>query len=385
MKYRRWILPVAFAGAFAATVLAVDMQKGGTDDFGPYNPAADWLKPVKDGFMERGEAVFVESPNRIYYTTDLEFAKPRPPGEARGGGGGARGAGGGAGGGGAAAAPASTDKHFIMILDAQGNVTEEWTQWKSLFCSPHAIWVSPYDSEKNVWVVDRDCSQVFEFSHDGKKLEKTLGEKGVIQNDDIHFGRPADIAFAPDGSGDFYIADGYQNTRVIKFDKDAHRIKQWGSDGQGPGQFKIQVHDVATGADGKVYVADRGNSRVQVFDKDGKFLDMWPNVRTPSYIWITKDGHAWVASQQGNRLLEYDLQGHLKTYWGMYGVGLGQFDDPHNFAVDPSGNLYVSIYSTRKVGLEKFEPKAGADKSRLIGLSVNRNGDNSAPMAMATH
>src|SRR5215475_1504640 len=103
MKHPRWILAVLFAGALTVTVAAVQMQqKGGTDDTGPYQPVADWLKPVRAGYLERGEAVFVESPNRIIYTTDLEF--PVPP---RRGGFGA--------GPPPPAAPPSTDKHFIMV------------------------------------------------------------------------------------------------------------------------------------------------------------------------------------------------------------------------------------------------------------------------------
>lgn len=377
MKHRRWILAVLFAGALTVTVAAVQMQeKGGTDDTGPYKPVADWLKPVRPGYLERGEAVFVESPNRIIYTTDLEFPVPPPRGPAPGAAGAPRAQA-------APPAPPSTDKHFVMILDGNGHVVEEWTQWKDLFVSPHAVQISPYDPERNIWIVDRDGSQVFKFSHDGKKLLLTLGEKGVIANDETHFGRPADIAFAPDGS--FYIADGYANTRVIKFDKSGQRVLQWGSEGTGPGQFKVQVHDVATDAKGRVFVADRGNNRIQIFDADGKFLDQWPNIRNPSFVWITQDGAVWVVSGQGNRLAKYDMNGKLLTYWGMYGVGAGEFDDPHNLSVDSAGNLYVSIYSSRKVGLEKFAPQADAPRSRLVGPAFNRTLPSSPAMAMATH
>ena len=373
MKNPRWILAVLFAGALTVTVAAVQMRdKGGTDDTGPYKPVDGWLKPVRAGYLERGEAVFVESPNRIWYTTDLEFPVParRGPGAPAGA---------------APQAPPSTDKHFIMVLDANGNVVEEWSQWKSLFCSPHAVFISPYDPEKNVWIVDRDCSQVFKFSHDGKKLLMTLGEKGVIANDDTHLGRPADIAFAPDGSGDFYIADGYANTRVLKFNKDGKRLLQWGSSGDGPGQFKVQVHDVAVDPKGRVFVADRGNNRVQIFDANGKFIDMWPNIRNPSFVWIAKDGSSvWVVSGQGNRLAKYDMNGKLLTYWGMYGVSPGNFDDPHNLAVDGEGNLYVSIYSSRKVGLEKFRPDADAPRNRLVGPAFNRTLPAVTATAMAT-
>ncbi len=198
----------------------------------------------------------------------------------------------------------------------------------------------------------------------------TLGEKGVIANDDKHFGRPADIAFLPDGS--FYIADGYANTRVVKFDKNGKYLFQWGSDGPGPGQFKVQVHDVAVDPKGRVFVADRGNNRVQIFDPNGKYLDEWDNIRAPSYVNITKDGSVWVVSGQGNRIAKYDMNGKLLTQFGTYGAFPGGFDDPHDMSVDAAGNLYVAIFSTQKVGVEKYVPRPDADRSRIIGAAWAR-------------
>ncbi len=235
---------------------------------------------------------------------------------------------------------------------------------------PHAVRISPYDPERHVWIIDRDNSQVFEFTHDGKKLLLTMGEKGVIQSDDVHFGRPADISFTPDGS--YYIADGYANTRVIKFNKDNKRVITWCTEGSGPGQFKVQVHDVAVAQDGRVFVGDRGNGRVSIFDADGKYLDEWDNIRGPSYIHITKDQKLWVVSGQGNRLLEYDMNGKLLTYWGERGLGDGQFDDPHDISVAPNGDLYVTSWSLSKVGINKFTPNAEEPRNRLIGVAFNR-------------
>jgi peptidylamidoglycolate lyase len=355
MSYLRSFLAVSLAALTTAAVAGSAMQeKGGTDDFGPYQPAANWIKPMRPGYLERGVSVFAESPNRIFFTSDLEFVPRRGPG--------------------GAGAPkpddASPDHHFIMVLDANGNVIEEWKQWDSILKMPHRVAISPYDPERNVWIIDRENEQIFKFSHDGKRLLLTLGEKGVIGNDDKHFGRPTDIAFLPDGS--FYIADGYTNTRVIKFDKNGKYLFQWGSDGTGPGQFKVQVHDVAVDAKGRVFVADRGNNRVQIFDANGKYLDQWPNIKAPSYIHITKDGYVWVVSGQGNRIAKYDMNGKLLTYWGMYGSFPGGLDDPHDLSVDSDGNVYVAIFSTQKVGVEKFVPKPGADRNRLIGPGFNR-------------
>jgi len=270
-----------------------------------------------------------------------------------------------------------------MILDANGNVIEEWKQWEHLFKMPHEVQISPYDPDRSVWVVDRDNSQIFKFSNDGKKLLLTLGEKGVMQEDDTHFGRPANISFAPDGS--FYVADGYANTRIIKFDKNGKRLLTWGTKGPGHGQFQVQVHDVAVDREGRVYVADRGNKRIQIFDPNGKYLDEWDDIYYPSYIYITKDDYVWVLSGQADRLLKYDMKGQLVTYWGTHGTTGNYFDDPHALSLDADGNLYVANYTTLDLGLLKLVPKANADRSRLVTPGLNRSLSAKAPSSTTKH
>lgn len=365
MKHANWI--PALLATSALTVAAAGQpapEKGGTDDFGPYTPVPGWLKlkALNPGQIDRGCSVFVESPDRIWYTTDAEFPAelPRPPYKvARSG----------------DVATAGQTYQFthiprVLLLDGNGNVVEEWKQWEHLLNMPHRISISPYDPEKSVWIVDRDNSQVFKFSHDGKKLLMTLGEKGVIKEDETHFGRPAGIVFLPDGS--FYIADGYDNTRIIKFDRNGKRIATWGSKGKGPGQFNVQVHDVALDSKGRIYVGDRGNERVQIFDSNGKFLDEWDHISRPSFIWVTKDDHVWVVAGVDNRLAEYDMNGKLLTSWGVFGLAPGKFDDPHDIAIDPAGNLYVSMWSLKKVGLEKYVPNPSADRKRLVTAAFDR-------------
>src|SRR5437660_8867184 len=114
------MLPVGFVGVLSVSVAV--QEKGGTDDTGPYTVVAGWFKPLKTGFLERGCGVFAETPNRVFVTTDLQFA---PAG----------------GGGGAAAAPrpAPTPHPTIQVLDQTGKLVEEWTQWESLLKMPHAV------------------------------------------------------------------------------------------------------------------------------------------------------------------------------------------------------------------------------------------------------
>src|SRR4030095_10908488 len=133
--------------------------------------------------------------------------------------------------------------------------------------------IDPYDPEKHIWIIDRTSQQVMKFTHDGKMLVMALGERGVAGTDEKHFGRPSGIAFLPNGS--FYVSDGYDNRRIVKFDKNGRFLLQWGSEGSAPGQFGLP-HSVSLDAQGRVYVADRMNDRVQVFDQNGKFLDQWP-------------------------------------------------------------------------------------------------------------
>src|SRR5262249_12417488 len=167
------------------------------------------------------------------------------------------------------------------------------------------------------------------------------------------------------------------------------RLFTFGTEGSGPGQLRVQVHDVAIDQQGKVYVADRGNRRIDIFDANGKFLEAWPNIYYPSCIYITKDGYVWVLSGQGDRLLKYNKQGHLLTYWGQAGPEDGQLSDPHGMSVPSDGDLYVAKYSdygTQTIGVVKFVPKRNADKSRLVGAGFNRTlGGSTPPMSMVTH
>jgi DNA-binding beta-propeller fold protein YncE len=114
-----------------------------------------------------------------------------------------------------------------------------------------------------------------------------------------------------------------------------------------------------------LYVLDRNNHRVQIFDEDGNFLDQWPNLRSPTTIEITKDQFAWVGDSATNRMLKYDLNGKLLTYWGVGGKDNLGFDDPHQFSVDSEGNLYIAdVYNFT---VKKFTPNANADRTRLVG------------------
>jgi peptidylamidoglycolate lyase len=374
MNLKAWNLALGIATLAAAPILLGAPQqratagsaastsangKGGIDETGPYDPVENWFKPGFDRWAEPVLGSIAETPDRIIIVAGREgsgrqgslavgplgdFLKDNP----------ARGRG---------EIPASdvAGTHHILVLNGSGKVVEEWTQWNSLISFAHSVTIDPYDPQRHVWVVDRDNNQLLKFTNDGKQLVMTVGEKGVTGTDQNHFGSPANIKFLPDGS--FFVADGYRNSRVIKFDKNGKFLLEWGHKGTGPGEFNL-VHDIAIDARGRVYVADRSNNRVQVFDQGGKFLDEWRGILGPAYLTITKDQFLWVTSASGNRLAKYDLNGKLITYWGTAGQFLGGLTNPHAMDVDSLGNLYVSDSWSNRI--LKFTPKPNADPARLI-------------------
>ena len=353
------VWPVAclslFVSTFASAALESRQEKGGIDITGPYDVVANWLKPTEEGRLLYPISVYAESPDRIFIASVGTTLKP-PKGVSYYGNFDLKRAG------------ARVDRQLIVV-NRNGEMVEDWSQWSHLLGQPHEVTMNPYDPEKHVWVADRESQQVLKFTNDGKKLVMALGEFGVAGTDDKHFGRPADIAWARDGS--FYVADGYQNTRVVKFDRHGKYLLAWGTSGSGPGQF-LRPHGIAVDASGRVYVVDRTNQRIQIFDANGRYLDEWPGFSSPTRTWVTEDQHVWVtesgtgAGGGGNRLLKYDLKGKLLTYFGTQGTTTpGMMAGPHDLSVDSEGNLYVSNGLDQRV--DKFVPKKNADRSRLVG------------------
>ena len=368
----------AVLGAIVAALAVVaHAQKGGEPVTGPYDVVDKWMKPfARPGYIQGSQGgVFAESPNRIFVLNRGELKPPQPPpADFSGGWAALMNTGSNAVSGTVSiqaatlAMPGPELRNCILVLDANGKLIESWTQWDKLFQGgrgPHHVKISPYDPDRHVWVVDDNRQQVFEFTNDGKQLVLTLGEAGVAGNDNKHFARPTDIAFLPDGT--FFVSDGYVNTRVVKFDKSGKYLMAWGTPGSGPGQFNLP-HSIDIDRNRRVYVADRANSRVQIFDENGKFLDQWPNIRRPIHILITADQHVWIADLDTNKFLQYDGNGKLLSSWGTWGTFPGAFFGIHQFSVDSDGNLYVAeTYGGRT---QKFVPKPNANKSELMGKPV---------------
>ncbi len=361
MKRARILALMTLAGV-ALLSASASLQKGGENETGPYDVAATWPLPfARPGYIQGSQGgVFAESPDRIYVLNRGEFKVPgKLPADWNGAWGST---------GERATIPKPELRNCILVFNSSGTLLEAWTQWDWLFeggRGPHHVKISPYDPERHVWVIDDNRQQVFEFTHDGKELVMTLGEAGVVGNDDRHFGRPTDIAWLPDGT--FFVTDGYINTRVVKFDRTGKFLMTWGTKGSGPGQFNLP-HAIDVDRNRRLYVADRMNGRVQVFDENGKFLDQWGGMRQPFHVMMSADQHLWVTDGVTNKFLKYDLNGKLLYSWGTWGTFPGAFWGAHQFSVDSAGNLYeAEAYGGRT---QKFTPKRGADPSTLVGAPI---------------
>lgn len=333
--------------------------KGGEEISGPYEVVADWPKPLHaDWVMGRVAGVYAESPDRVYVATTGEIPAhlyerawgpqyiPK-------------------------FVPALGDltrakgrfEHMLLVFDRNGKLIESWNQWDSIFRSPNRLLINPYDPDRNIWIVDQEGPGVLQFSHDGKKLLMQITEKDVPGTDKDRFSSQ-DMAWMP--NGDFYVTGG---SLVTKFSKDGKYLFRFGKKGSAPGELN-GTHGIQIDAQRRIYIADRGNSRIQVFDENGKSLDIWPNLPAPYCIRLSRDGkHLWISDGYTQRFGKYDLHGKLiaASTWGTFGVVPGALWGPHYFDVDSEGNLYVAEdYNAR---VQKFRPKKDADPEKLVDVS----------------
>ncbi len=246
----------------------------------------------------------------------------------------------------------------ILCFDgATGKLLSSWGE--NRFLEPHGLRI---DRSDNIWVTDRGLHQVFKFSQDGKLL-MTLGVERVPGLDGAHFNKPTDVAFGTDGS--VYVSDGYGNSRVAKFSAEGKFLLDWGHKGQGPGEFDLP-HNVAVDAQGRVYVADRMNVRIQIFDANGKFLNMWKSdeLGRPWGLAIGPDGLLYMVDggdlkpgpPDRGRVLKLDLNGKILAKWSRFGNYDGQIYWGHDIALGKDGAVYVGdVYHGMRV--QKFVPR----------------------------
>jgi len=340
-------------------------QRGGFDISGPYEVDPNWPKktwPAPGYIWGSQGGVYPETADRVFLVSrgEIELPKDIKIGPNFPGNWGALNRGG-------ATGEVPVFRNNILVVNRQGNLIESWTQWDSLFeggRGPHQIYVQPYDPERHVWVVDDMNHVIHKFTNDGKTKVFTLGEMGVFgPNDDLqHFNRPTMIDWLPDGT--FFVSDGYANSRVVKFNKDGKPLLWWGSMAPGKkyGEFTVP-HGIAVGDDRRVYVSDRFNRRIQVFDENGIFLDKWPSGYCHS-LSMSRDQHLWCYDGDHEQFIKYDLRGHIETVFGRYGTYPGATWGVHQIAADSEGNMYgAEVFGGRT---QKFVPKPGANPRDLF-------------------
>jgi DNA-binding beta-propeller fold protein YncE len=281
----------------------------------------------------------------------------------------------------------------LFEFDQTGKYVREMGQGLYGFVFAHAVRV---DSQDNIWVIDEGSNMVIKFDPEGRVL-MTMGRKpeairvpaapppsapmpmmggspmggpgagparetagppreastGAGAPGD-NFDRPTDVAW--DADGNIFVADGYNNSRVAKFDKNGKYIKSWGSRGTQPGQFHT-VHTIATDAKGNVYVGDRENKRIQVFDNNGTFKTMYINVGAPWAVCVTPGPHQYLYTSNSNGTADMDngeiykmeLDGKILGKFGTAGKQLKEFGSIHEIDCRNPNEIYVGEITNWRV------------------------------------
>ena len=234
-------------------------------------------------------------------------------------------------------------KRPISVFDKTGKFLRSWGDGEVK--TAHGLRL---DHDGNVWTTDLGTHQVIKYDPTGKVL-LTLGTKNKPGNTREHFNKPADVAVS--AAGDVYVADGYGNSRVVKFSKEGQYLKEWGKKGKQPGEFNL-VHAIFLDGQGRVYVGDRENDRIQVFDTEGKFLEQWRESGAPFGLFLQGGKRMLVADGRGNEVRLLDLNGKLLSRFGQKGMEPGQFLMPHGICADSRGVVYVTEGDGKRV--QKF-------------------------------
>ena len=255
----------------------------------------------------------------------------------------------------------------IMQFDLTGKLLQSFGA--NLFVRPHGNHV---DSEGNIWVTDgegpngedprRDGKghQVFKFSPQGEIL-MTLGKAGIPGEGPDEFNQPSSVYVA--ANGDIFVGDGHggrSNARIVKFSAAGEFIMSWGKRGTGPGEFETP-HALAMDSRGRLFVGDRGNNRVQIFDQDGAFLEQWSQFGRPSGIYIDGNDMLYVTDSSSSPRNNPGFERGIRIGSVADGVVVTFIDDPdangtqEGVVADAAGNVYGSL--TGGMALRKYTRK----------------------------
>ena len=267
-------------------------------------------------------------------------------------------------------------EHPMIVFDRDGNFLASWGE--GLFKRPHGLTIGP---DNTLYCVDDVGHTIKKFTPDGQAL-MTLGTPGKSApfQSGLPFNLPTKVALHPE-TGDIYVADGYGNSRIHKYSPDGKLLLSWGQPGSDPGEFNL-VHSVCTDNHGYVYVADRENHRVQVFDSNGKYVTQWNNLHRPCGLHIEGNGEqlCYVGElapalpinkdypNLGPRISIYNLEGKRLARLGDIRPGdePNQFWAPHGIAVDSRGDLYIGDVSWSFAGCNMDPPRELRSFRKLV-------------------
>jgi sugar lactone lactonase YvrE len=238
-------------------------------------------------------------------------------------------------------------QHPVMQFDRNGRFLQSWGD--GLFRSAHGVRVH---GDGNLWLVDVKGHVVFQYTPAGRVL-MVLGYRQGFPGDNNskdYFNEPTGIAFA--ANGDMFVADGYVNSRVVKYDKEGRYLMHWGTRGSGDGEFHL-AHDVVIDRRGRVIVADRTNGRIQLFDQSGKFLTKWSGFGRPyGLAYSEQEDSLYVCDGEAGRIVRLNSEGQVTGVLDAPGKLPGRITAAHHLAVDSRGDLYTA--EVRNWRVQKF-------------------------------
>lgn len=241
----------------------------------------------------------------------------------------------------------------VQVYSPEGKLLKQWD--KSIVKRGHQIRIDPAG---NIWIPDLSLHVLFKISPEGKLL-LTIGTPGEAGCDATRFYLPTDVAFA--ANGDLFISDGYGNNRVVHCDADGKFIKDWGKMGVAAGEFSLP-HSIAIDSQGLVYVADRNNCRVQIFQPGGQYVGQWANLLSPWTIWRMDSDEFYLCGASPSHwnkdallgippkdqvVMKVDRTGRVISWWNLpYQPEQGkekpgELNWVHALAADAQGNLYL--------------------------------------------
>ena len=247
----------------------------------------------------------------------------------------------------------------LFEFDQTGKYLREIGQGLYGFVQAHAVRIDPQD---NIWVVDEGSNMVIKFDPEGRVV-MTLGRKPEAIENPVrpaapqtagsgtgypgdNFNGPSDVAW--DAAGDIFVADGSAPSRVAKFDKNGVFIKSWGGRGDAPGQFSTP-HSIVIDSKDNIYIADRGNKRIQVFDTDGNLKTQYNNIGSPWALCITSGPHPYLYSSDSNTndfdnaaIYKMELDGTILGKFGAGGKQLKEFGTVHEIDCRRDNEVYVA-------------------------------------------